>query len=177
MTVSKCLKLTLPLVALFCTLYFSPGCTKKTYVTYISKDTTIIVDSNLDKQIQLYFFAGQGVQTTTPTIVAGRTYKFNKHNYVGVDSIVFMTNPNTAGDTSNYSIVSLYDITDSVPIAGSTLSNNVHNPNIFVQTGNIYKSLPDKEITLGVTIRSKNDVTGSNQVAQVSDAYLFLFRK
>ena len=177
MTVSKCLKLALPLVALFYVLYFSPGCTKKTYVTYVSKDTTIIrdttiVDSTLDKQIQFYFFVGQGVQSTAPTIVAGRIYKFNKHNYIGVDSIVFMTNPNVA-DISNYSIVSLYDITDSVPIAGSTVSNNVQNTNIFVQTGNIYKALPDKEITLGVTIRSKND----NQLAQVSDGYLFLFRK
>ena len=182
MSVSKLLKLTLSLVALFFVLYFSPGCAKKT-VQYVYRDTTIIrdttiVDSGFDKQIQFYFPILFSNQTITPEITLGRINKFNKHNYIGVDSIIFMANPSVIGDTSNYSIVTLYDLTDSVLIAGSTVSNNVHdNQSTYVQSGNIYNALPDKEITLAATIRSKRDVSGTGNVAQVTNGYLILYRK
>ena len=109
-------------------------------------------------------------------VIGGELLKFKKSDYPGVDSIIFVSSPYVA-DTSNYSVVQLYDITDQQPIAGSSLSSNKIAFTTsglygnYVQSGNLYNNLPDKEITLGVSVYSR-----SNAFAGVAYSYLFLFR-
>lgn len=172
------------LSALCILLYSTSGCNKTTNITEpISvteiRDTTIIVDSPLDKQIMLYLPEPIGSLDTTWGPGIFNIYHFNKANYAGADSVIFMANPNVFGDPTNYSQVCLYDLTDSVPIAGSTLSSNTSSQNVFLQTGNIYNALPNKEITLTIALRgTKSEVNaGGTSAAQVSTCYLFLFRK
>ena len=118
--------------------------------------------------------------STTP-VIGGLLLKFRKTDYIGVDSIIFVTNP-SVNDTTNYSTESLFDRTDSLMIAGSTVSsnklftsfqNNNYPPGIYLQSGNLYNSLPDKEIDLGFLLQSKTN----GKSALSGNAYLFLYRK
>jgi hypothetical protein len=190
MNLSRTVRILIPAVILFSIFSLAPGC-QKTVVqhvehdTTIYKDTTIFVDSNLDRQLMLSFGSvDYGNINSTPSLVFAKIYKFNKHDYSGVDSIVFMANPNMsfAGnpgfDHTDSCIVTLYNVTDNVPIAGGQFRSNNTDANVFVQTGNLYNALPDKEITLGIMIQSTKDETANSvTAAQVSRAYLFLFRK
>jgi hypothetical protein len=75
---------------------------------------------------------------------------FDKRDYPKVDSITFNATmfTNTLSDTS---YARLFNITDNVAIANSTVSGS---SNGFdgkpVSTNNIYQSLPDKRITLAI---------------------------
>jgi hypothetical protein len=102
----------------------------------------------------------------------GELLKFNKHNYPGVDSIILVCNP-YVGDVSNTANVQLYNLTDNVPIAGSSLTaNNLYSAK-FIQTANLYNNLPDYDITLGVSLFSSIE----GKFAATGTCYLFLFRK
>ena len=189
MPLTALLRNTLALSA-FCAMFYisSTGC-KKTVVekytndTTIVRDTTVIVDSTLDKTIVLNLWQnlGQtGEDTATSYIML---FKFNKSDYLGVDSIVFSANPYVQ-DTTNNSIVSLYDITDSVPIAGSTLTSNQYDsPSItypgtkFLQTGNLYNAFPAKQILLGATIKGTKVGHPDPMFALATYGYLYLYRK
>lgn len=175
------LTLVISVLVFFSIFFTSPGC-KKTIIQQIHDTTiTIVVDSNLDRQLMFPIGGGSSL-TTTPGVVS-KLYKFNKNNYQGVDSIILMADPyvlifNQYGDSTDSSIVTLYDVTDSVMIAGSTLRSNSFKPEVFLQTGNLFKALPAKEITLGMTVQSAKDERSNSYTAAVmSQAYLFLFRK
>jgi len=182
-------KVLIPAFLLFSVFYLAPGCTKTVvqhinHDTTIYKDTTIVVDSNLDRQLVFSFDLNTGSITPTPQLAWDKIYKFNKHNYAGVDSIVFMADPyvanvNPSFDPTDSCVISLYNVTDGVPIAGGQFRTRNADPNVFVQTGNLYNALPDKEITLGVTVLSTKDEsnTGGGTAAAVTKGYLFLFRK
>lgn len=115
---------------------------------------------------------GAGSNTTSITpVITGSLLKFSKTNFVGVDSIIFVAGPYVS-DPSNSSIVNLYNITDGQVISGSTLSSNSTAINTFIQTGNLYNNLPDKEITLGISQSSLND----GFFAGSGSCYLFLYR-
>jgi len=109
----------------------------------------------------------------TPSLGQDPIIKFNKSNFLGVDSIVFIAVPYVS-DPSFQSVVDLYDATDSLGISGSEIvSNQTLNINGFLQTGNIYNEIPDKEITLVTRTRS----TREGAYAGCYYAYLVLFRK
>jgi hypothetical protein len=178
------IKLACILSALCALLYIAPGCKKTTNITEpinvtVVRDTILIVDSPLDKQIMLYLPEPDGNLDTTWTAGNFNIYHFNKANYTGVDSVIFMANPNVVGDTTNYSQVRLFDLTDSVPIGGSTLSSNTTSQKVFLQTGNIYNALPNKEITLTIEIRGTKSERGAGgtSIAEVYNCYMFLYRK
>src|SRR5436190_1267229 len=83
-------------------------------------------------------------------------------------------NQNNIFDDSNNSVVELYNVTDHQVIAGSTLSSNNLNPGTFIQTGNLYNSLPgDREITLGISQHSSKEGFYSYS----GSCYLFLYRR
>lgn len=125
-----------------------------------------------DKQIFMPI-EGSGSNTTSTTpVITGSLVKFSKTNFVGVDSIILVADP-YVGDPSNSSIVNLYDITDGQVISGSTLTSNNTANNKFIQTGNVYKNLPDKEITLGISQSSLKD----GFFAGSGSCYLFLYRR
>ncbi|MDX5346004.1 MAG: hypothetical protein LPJ89_09505 [Hymenobacteraceae bacterium] len=79
--------------------------------------------------------------------------KFDKRNYPNISSIVF-TGSLFTSNTKNKCMVELYNVTDSVAIANTTLESNA-NSYVFKETGNIYENLPDKEVTLAVRVKSE----------------------
>lgn len=95
--------------------------------------------------------------------------RFKKSNYPNVDSIVFETFAGSYADVVTCS-VRLYNLTDGIPIASSTVSAS--GPGYaFVWTGNIINALPDKEITLG--IQTKSDKAGKEVYSNRFTLYLF----
>jgi hypothetical protein len=128
-----------------------------------------------DRVIILTLFSSSssyGTSSPTGVIHPAVLVKFFKRNYVGVDSIKFVANP-LVTDASTLGMVQLYDVTDSVPIANSTLTTNITTPGRFLESNNVFSFLPEKEITLGVRLLVNS---GSGNVF-VSSAFLVLYRK
>lgn len=106
-----------------------------------------------DKQIRLGFemTGGFGISSDTARIIGPSVYitNFDKRNYVGVDSIVFsaLLYPD---DSTYLAHVELYNVTDGIPITNSDISTNTYE---WVESGNIYDDLPDKEIDLTFQVR------------------------
>lgn len=125
-----------------------------------------------DKQIVLHLGGSTSI-SQTPNLGLDPIIKFKKSNFEGVDSIVFIAVPYVS-DPSFESVVDLYNVTDQTAIAGSEItSNQLLNVNGFLQTGNLYDSIPDKEITLVTRTRS----TREGAYAGCYYAYLVLYRK
>jgi hypothetical protein len=81
------------------------------------------------------------------------TYKFDKRNFIGVDSIVFVGMV-WAGDTNVYGKAELFNYDDGLTIANSTISAKYSSGNWEIsQSVNCYNSLPNKEINIGVRIK------------------------
>lgn len=126
----------------------------------------------LDKQIVIPLNMMTANTGSSATLVVGSYPLFSKLNYPGVDSIVFVGQPYINPQETNTAIVELYDLTNNRPIANSTISSN-QGLGGFTISKNIYSSLPDEEITLGISIRSAND----GMFAGVYTMYLFLYRR
>lgn len=125
-----------------------------------------------DKQIVLPL-GGSTSLSQTPNVGQDPIIKFKKSNFAGVDSIVFIAVPYVS-DPSFQSVVDLYNVTDQASITGSEIiSNELLNVNGFVQTGNLFDQIPDKEITLVTRTRS----TKEGAYAGCYYAYLVLYRK
>lgn len=129
-----------------------------------------------DKQIRIRF-GGLDIATDSDEWTKTRyetltLIKFNKNNYPGVDSIIFTPSAysNAAGINC---YVQLYNLTDNVPIENSTVQSDVYDY-IFIDSGNIYNYLPDKEIDLAIRIKSgrKGTIVSTGVVN-----HLFLYRK
>lgn len=133
-------------------------------------DDTIVYD----KQIRLEIDGSISNSSSEWLNTQYETYtliNFNKHNYIGVDSIVFFGSLYTS-DVNNTVYLELYNMTDSTPIQNTTLTSNI-NDYIFMSTDNIYDYLPDHEINLGLRVRSQNEGIGVSSGAR---SYLFLYR-
>jgi hypothetical protein len=125
-----------------------------------------------DKQIRINFGGTWGTNSTSwqfSPYAAFDLIKFNKANYIGVDSIVFACCL-VSGSSNDTCFAELYDITDSVSIQNTVLQTNSISW-IYQYSGNIYSMLPSKEITL--TIRLKNQTSG---FASATSSILFLYR-
>ena len=131
--------------------------------------------SPADKQI-LFNFGYAANTTSTSTVVGGELIKFSKRNYPNVDSIILVANPYVA-DATNTAIMELFNITDKIAISNSTITTNYAAPSTsfgpFVQTGNLYNSLPDKEISLGISLKSGT----AGKFAATGHCFLILYRK
>ncbi len=125
-----------------------------------------------DKQISLPLNYSANTTSTIP-VTGGELIKFSKRNYTNVDSIIFVANPYVA-DITNTAILDLYNITDNVPISNSRITtNSLSSDRVFLQTGNVYNAIPDKEITLGISLKSGNN----GMFAASGSCYLILYRK
>lgn len=125
-----------------------------------------------DKQIVLHLGGSKSI-SQTPNLGLDPIIKFKKSNFTGVDSIVFIAVPYVS-DPSFEAVVDLYNVTDEAGITGSEIiSNQLLNVNGFLQTGNLYNQIPDKEITLVTRTRS----TKEGAYAGCYYAYLVLYRK
>ncbi|ALI98347.1 DUF7151 family protein [Rufibacter tibetensis] len=131
---------------------------------------------NADKQIRLPFPSENGYGTSTTEWylipeVSLRLIKFNKANFSNVDSITFTSNLRS-NDGSTNCFVELLNLTDNTVISSSALKSNSPIYNL-VESKNIFKELPNKEITLGVRMRSEQD----GIYVQGHIFHLFLYRK
>lgn len=129
-------------------------------------------NSMSDKQIFLSINFSANSTSTVP-IIGGQLLKFSKKNYPGVDSIILVANP-YVDDVTNTSNVELYNITDNLPINNSKITtSNLFSATTFLQTGNVFGQLPDKEITLGIRFSSGTD----GKFASSGSSFLILYRK
>lgn len=127
-----------------------------------------------DKLILLEIKAG-GNTTTTSGVSGLGLIKFNKNNYLNVDSITFISTP-YVGDASNSSIVELLNISDNVNIANATLSSNQTTfimESSYLETGNIYDDLPNGEVSLGLRVKSATN----GMFAGVGSSYIAIYKK
>jgi hypothetical protein len=125
-----------------------------------------------DKQIFLPINFNDNIQGTSP-VIGGDLVKFSKSNYPGVDSIILIGN-RYVDNTSNTSIAELYVMTHSITIGNSAITtNSLFDNRVFLQSSNLYSTLPDKEVRLGISFRSAND----GLFAASGDCYLILYRK
>jgi hypothetical protein len=111
---------------------------------------------------------------TEGSLIFGMVIKFNKNDYA-TDSIVFVAAPYTNGE-GNTATVELYDLTDNQVITKSILSSNQPYENsVFQLSQNIYASLPDKEISLGIKL--SDDVNGQIAASGLYNTMIFVYKK
>ena len=133
-----------------------------------------------DKQIRIEFgsFSNSTSDTswiiTLPTII-----NFNKDYYVGIDSIIFVVNIGSSNLNTNC-VVELFNLTDNLPIQGSTVLTNdtTKFPGFIIggkwcYSANIINNLPSKEITLGARFKSDN----YGNLVNINQGMLLLYRE
>lgn len=135
--------------------------------------------SPADKFIMIRLFEGVYGIGGAGNITYGPFYKFNKKNYPDVDSIVFAARPyiNHYG-TGGAVIVDLVNKTSNSVIDNSQMTgtkNGISYNDLppFQYSKNIYNSIPDGDIDLGVKVT----VQEQSQQGYVFDGWLFLYRK
>lgn len=125
-------------------------------------------NAGYDKQIRLYF-NGNGSTSSNNWVFlqsGANLVKFNKLDYVGVDSIIFIAS--LKGNTT----AQLFNITDNHEIYNSVISSTSSDSN-WKETSNIIAGLPKYEITIGVQFR----VTSGAGLAEINSPMLILYRK
>lgn len=146
------------------------------------QSTKYICGFEADKQVRLVI-GGNGLNTrsTEWELSQYQTFhliKFNKLDYANVDSITFvpsmsiLLDPMFPAQTTTCH-VELFNVTDNVPINNSQLHSNL-DEYIFFETGNLYDDLPDREIVLGLRIKSDNP---NLAVATGIRSYIFINKK
>ncbi len=139
------------------------GCTKDGPVGPAGKDGA------QDKRI-IYYFTFPITTFDTTGYVYANLVKFDKRDFVGVDSIILVANPTVEdkGSPDTYCLIDMYNLTDNIPIANSLVSSNrpndslynaiykngVYTSNMYLQSGNFFSALPNKEINLGIRLRT-----------------------
>ena len=153
------------------------ACTK-TKNTIVYRDTTIIQysDTSNKQTYILLTLLGEPVNSTTP-VNAGGIPLFNINNYVGVDSIVLVSNPAVFSGSGSV-VLRLYDQTDNKFIGGSTITCNTASPGggqygPYIQSANFADSLPAKPVNLALMTNASDAGTA----AAFGQAYLILYRK
>lgn len=131
--------------------------------------------AGLDKVVRLPLYemgtAAFGNYGSTEGFFITGVDKFDKTNWVGVDSIVFVTSMKTS-DAAFTGYVDLYDVTNDRVIENGTVSTN-STEMVRVFSSNIYKNLPSEEIELAFQLRSVNN-TVNTYMGKTS--YLLLYR-
>ena len=134
------------------------------------------IDGGFDEQIRLIAYAHSGTGSfgnfgTTSGFFIGDIINFNKQNYIGVDSAVFVANIR-AGNSTTLGYAELYDETNGQVISNSIVSTT--NTNFTtLESGNLFDNLPDGTVNLTIQVRSETSgvttsINGKN--------YLFLYR-
>ncbi|CAA9320925.1 MAG: hypothetical protein AVDCRST_MAG68-1859 [uncultured Gemmatimonadetes bacterium] len=122
-----------------------------------------------------FFLAGVtfGQNATDPTPLGSPTHivKFDRRDYPGVDSIVFMPSLHTAAAPAN-AFADVYNHTQMAVVVGSEVQTNSTSP-VWLESRNLYAALPDGQVTLGIRLRTDTQGTAS----LVTAAYLILYRR
>lgn len=149
-------------------------------VQYQDTSVTIVADSS-NKQTYVRFL-NTGLNTTSiAPVFAGTLPFFNKNNYVGTDSVIFVCsgyNYGNSGAAAGSFVADLFDVTDNVPITGSSITvsdstASAGSPNFAYHVSpNILSILPPLPITLAVRITSSSAT--NNAVS--GDALLLIYK-
>ena len=134
------------------------------------------IDGGFDEQIRLSLLGGDsGRFTDGPPILTPAFIDFDKRNYIGVDSIVFI--PRLKAERSNNAVIAeLYDLTNNRVINNSTISTT-NETFQHIETPNIYNDLPEEKIDLAVQLSSENFVCEFCSTGIVTNpTYLMLYR-
>lgn len=113
--------------------------------------------TDIQIRLSLLTIIGQnnmGNMGTSSGFFIGTLEKFNKNYWPGIDSIVFVTNLQTANSVS-FASADLFDSSNNSIITHSTVSTNSTSPTKLV-SDNIYNDLPDGEIDLTIQLRSES---------------------
>lgn len=127
----------------------------------------------VDKQLRLTFFSVLGVGRSDTVYYVMQNYhlfNFKKSDFLGVDSITFAVVGRSLSPTTSFQ-AQLFDVTDNEFLPGSGVDSN-STSFALVQSGNIFDSLPDKQVTLAVAFRSNTNGVG----VELEQAHLFLYR-
>jgi hypothetical protein len=117
--------------------------------------------------------ANATTSSATPMII-GNLFMFNKADFA-TDSIVFASDLYT-GEGGNFSELELYNLTDDVVVDGSLISASSGWANRkYVVSSNVFKKLPNKQISLGVRFRSSME--GHFASASYTGVYLLIYKK
>ena len=132
------------------------------------------IDGGFDEQIRLTIYNnGANSQCTSTSRFDGDLIKFDKRNWVGVDSIVFIPHLWSQSSSSN-AIAELYDKTNNAVINNSTVSSTNTDPfDGHISSGNIYDDLPQSEIDITIQTRAESS---SFQACINQKSYLMLYR-
>jgi hypothetical protein len=103
----------------------------------------------------LLIMSGLSSTTLSPNMSAEWQYlrKFRKSDFSSMRSATLSAyiRCNDAGTTGT---VDLYNITDNVPLAGTEISATDTGDGVWVDSGNFWDNLPDKEIDIAMRIRT-----------------------
>lgn len=124
-----------------------------------------------DKQTRFLLSLSDASTSDTAGVILGDLIKFNKSNYNGVDSIVFVADLST-DDTTYSCIAELYNITNRRVVDSSLIAGKGELPARSISR-NLYAKLPAVEIDLGARVRT----TEQGRPARCGRMYLFLYRK
>ena len=134
-------------------------------------------DSPRDRQIRFTLLeipgtSNNGNENKTEGFYIGRLEKFNKDNWPGVDSAIFVTNIQTT-NAAHHAYAELFDLTHHAVIENSTVYT--YNTNaVRLTSENFYDNLPEGEVDLTIQLRIENTASTS-YISGTS--YLFLYRK
>jgi hypothetical protein len=127
--------------------------------------------SEQDKQIRLPFTGGSWGADTTGWITSAQIYRFSILNYVNVDSLTFVAKMVGGTNGETYAMARLYNLTDSVFIENSLIQTT--SPQwIWVESGNLYDNMPEKEIDLAIHLQESKE----GDVAMCCE-YLYVYRQ
>lgn len=126
------------------------------------------INAGYDKQVRIYFNGGLTTSLHNWVFLQenANIIKFNKMNYTGVDSIIFVATLNGNVEAQ------LFNITDNHPIYNSIISAN-STELVWRESPNIFIAFPKYEITVGIQMR----VSSGTGVSSISSPMLILYRK
>ena len=134
------------------------------------------IDGGFDEQIRLVVYSSKGGACTCgANRFEGDLIDFDKRNWVGVDSIIFIPSMYSSRNRAFPAIAELYDQTNDVVIENSTVST-ISLTATHIESGNIYDDLPEAEIDLSIQIRSDNPDTDATGTVLTGKSYLMLYR-
>jgi hypothetical protein len=133
-------------------------------------------DASSDKKTILSFGITGGTATSSASgAILGAIPQFNKLDYSNVDSITVYASVNKGYSAEPIAInatVEVYNVTDNTVISGSAAGSQLAATPAFVESGNFYSSLPEKNVNLA--IRYKAPVDGYTAV--INYAYLIVYK-
>jgi hypothetical protein len=123
-------------------------------------------DEALIKQLRIEL---GGCQTSGSSISTSSYKNFNKNNYSGLKSIIFMAHISTSYNRSTC-CVNLYNLKDSIDIENSALTTTSESSE-WLESGNLLEYFPDGDFDLALHVTSEY----SYYSAYVNTAYLYLY--